>query len=193
MVTTFGRAGIDENNTLKKQTDTRNADVGFIKPFAGNTVPDGYLYCDGSAVSRTTYSELFAAIGTIYGAGDGSTTFNVPDLRGYFLRGDGGTNSAALGTAQGDAIREIAGTFGMRSFGSFTNPSPDHHLLFTNADMGATPFAFNNGIQGGTGAIVQELGSETGSQTGDFRASRVVPTAADNRPSNFSMKYCISY
>ena len=53
---------------------------GMIKPFAGTTVPTGYLLCDGSAVSRTTYADLFAAIGTTYGSGDGSTTFNLPDL-----------------------------------------------------------------------------------------------------------------
>lgn len=54
---------------------------GMIKPFAGTTIPTGYLLCDGSAVSRTTYANLFAAIGTTYGSGDGSTTFNLPDYR----------------------------------------------------------------------------------------------------------------
>lgn len=53
---------------------------GMIKPFAGTTVPTGYLLCDGSAVSRTTYADLFAAIGTTYGSGDGSTTFNLPNF-----------------------------------------------------------------------------------------------------------------
>lgn len=52
---------------------------GMIVPCAGNTVQDGYLLCDGSAISRTLYPELFAAIGTTYGAGDGSTTFNLPN------------------------------------------------------------------------------------------------------------------
>ena len=53
--------------------------TGTILPFAGTTAPSGYLLCDGSAISRTTYADLFAVIGTIYGTGDGSTTFNVPD------------------------------------------------------------------------------------------------------------------
>lgn len=56
--------------------------AGSIFMFAGSTAPSGYLMCDGSAVSRTTYSNLFAAIGTRYGTGDGSTTFNLPDLSG---------------------------------------------------------------------------------------------------------------
>lgn len=52
---------------------------GFIAPFAGSTAPAGWLVCDGSAVSRTTYAKLFAVIGTTYGAGDGNSTFNLPD------------------------------------------------------------------------------------------------------------------
>lgn len=60
---------------------------GIIMPFAGTTTPTGYLICDGSAVSRVTYAALFAAIGTNWGVGDGSTTFNLPDLRGRFMRG----------------------------------------------------------------------------------------------------------
>ena len=51
---------------------------GFVCPFAGTTAPDGWLICDGSAVSRTTYADLFAVIGTTYGAGDGNSTFNLP-------------------------------------------------------------------------------------------------------------------
>jgi len=55
---------------------------GVVAPYAGSAAPEGWLLCDGSAVSRTTYAGLFAVIGTTYGSGDGSTTFNLPDLRG---------------------------------------------------------------------------------------------------------------
>lgn len=66
--------------------------AGVIVAFGGTVAPSGYLLCNGQAVSRTTYADLYAAIGTAYGSGNGSTTFNVPDLRGRFLRGvDGGT------------------------------------------------------------------------------------------------------
>lgn len=58
-----------------------NAPIGAIFPFGGSSAPSGYLMCDGAAVSRTDYSALFAVIGTSFGAGDGSTTFNLPDLR----------------------------------------------------------------------------------------------------------------
>lgn len=61
--------------------------AGFVAPFAGAALPDGWLACDGSAVSRSQYPELYAAIGTAYGAGDGSTTFNVPELRARFVLG----------------------------------------------------------------------------------------------------------
>lgn len=63
------------------------APVGSIISLGKSSVPSGYLACNGDAVSRTTYADLFAEIGTTHGEGDGSTTFNVPDLRGRFLRG----------------------------------------------------------------------------------------------------------
>jgi microcystin-dependent protein len=62
---------------------------GIIFPYAGSSAPTGFLLCDGSAVSRTTYADLYALIGTTYGAGNGSTTFNVPDLRGSVIVGAG--------------------------------------------------------------------------------------------------------
>jgi hypothetical protein len=65
---------------------------GTVIAFAGATIPAGWKLCDGSQISRTTYSKLFNAIGTSWGSGDGTTTFHLPDLRGRFLRGvDGGT------------------------------------------------------------------------------------------------------
>lgn len=70
---------------------------GTVLPYAGSSAPTGFLMCDGAAVSRTTYADLFAVISTTFGAGDGSTTFNVPDLRGRFAIGVGtGGKSIAL-------------------------------------------------------------------------------------------------
>lgn len=68
-------------NEIKTVVNTNDI-VGSITMYGGSTVPSGYLLCDGQAVSRTTYSDLFDVIGTTYGAGDGSTTFNVPNLKG---------------------------------------------------------------------------------------------------------------
>ncbi len=77
-----------------------NAFTGVILPYAGTSAPTGFLLCDGSAVSRTTYSALFAITGTAYGVGNGSTTFNVPDLRSSFPLG-GGTARTRVMTFDG--------------------------------------------------------------------------------------------
>lgn len=61
--------------------------TGTVLPFAGVNAPTGYLFCDGDAISRTTYSSLFDVIETTYGVGDNSTTFNIPDLRGRVIAG----------------------------------------------------------------------------------------------------------
>ena len=72
----------DDNMNEIKDTINTNTPVGSISLFAGATAPTGWLICDGSAVSRTTYANLFSVIGTTYGTGDGSTTFNIPNLKG---------------------------------------------------------------------------------------------------------------
>ena len=83
--------------------------AGSVIAFAGATAPSGYLTCDGSAVSRATYANLFAAIGTVNGVGDASTTFNLPDLRGRFLRGYSDQSSTDVDRATRTAA--VAGTF----------------------------------------------------------------------------------
>ena len=75
--------------------------AGVIIPFAGTSVPSGYLLCNGALVSRTTYADLFAAVGTLYGAGDGSTTFALPDLRDRVLQGSSATHAAGSYIAAG--------------------------------------------------------------------------------------------
>lgn len=84
--------------------------AGTVAHFAASATPPGWLNCNGAAVSRATYAALFAAIGTTYGVGDGSTTFNVPDLRGEFIRGlDNGRGvdpARAIGSAQLDALQQ---------------------------------------------------------------------------------------
>lgn len=75
--------------------------AGIVIPFGGATAPEGWLLCDGSAVSRADYADLFTAIGTTYGSGDGSTTFNLPDLSGRVVIGV--SQSHALGTTGGEA------------------------------------------------------------------------------------------
>jgi microcystin-dependent protein len=84
-------------------------DVGQVATFAMSTAPAGWLKANGATVSRTAYAALFTAIGTTFGAGDGSTTFLLPDLRGEFIRGwddgRGVDTGRAIGTAQGFATQ----------------------------------------------------------------------------------------
>ena len=84
------------------------APSGMIAYFAGQTAPAGWLKANGAAVSRTAYARLFAAVGTTYGAGDGKTTFNLPDLRGEFLRGwddaRGIDTGRAFGSVQAQSV-----------------------------------------------------------------------------------------
>lgn len=96
----------------KEQIDsgaTAGYPVGSIITWPGTTPPTRHLLCQGQAVSRTTYAGVFAVCGTIYGAGDGGSTFNLPDLRGEFVRGFDATRGVdpgrALGSAQADAFR----------------------------------------------------------------------------------------
>jgi microcystin-dependent protein len=87
-------------------------DTGEVKPFAGTAAPAGYLLCFGQAISRTNYVGLFTVLGTTYGAGDGSTTFNLPDLRGRVAAGldnMGGSAAGRLSAVIGGTILGAAG------------------------------------------------------------------------------------
>ena len=86
--------------------------IGAIQAYGGATAPAGWLMCDGSAVSRSAYSELYVAIGTTFGEGDGSTTFNLPDLRGRTIQGVGtlGTETYTLGDSKDAGLPNITGS-----------------------------------------------------------------------------------
>jgi microcystin-dependent protein len=87
-------------------------DTGEVKPFAGTTAPAGYLLCFGQAISRTAYAGLFAVLSTTYGVGDGSTTFNLPDLRGRVAAGKddmGGSSAGRLPNSGGTVLGAASG------------------------------------------------------------------------------------
>ena len=102
-----------DNSTKIATTEFVNAKVsvgtptGVVQAFAGSATPQGWLLCDGSAVSRTTYAALFAVIGTTYGAGNGSTTFTLPNLVDKFVEG-----SATAGTVKSAGLPNITGSIG---------------------------------------------------------------------------------
>ena len=102
-------------STLQAAIDAIVADIGAtnyigdIKASVQTANHGKWLLCDGQAVSRSTYSDLFTLIGENFGAGDGSTTFNVPDYRGKFLRGLGGDSAADIYTTQAEGLPNITG------------------------------------------------------------------------------------
>ena len=101
--------------------------TGVIQMYAGSTAPSGWLICNGQAVSRTTYAALFAVIGTTYGAGDGSTTFNIPNLVNKTVRGSnslgktGGADTVTLSTANMPAHSHGGGSLSATSNGAHTH------------------------------------------------------------------------
>ena len=86
------------------QDITNRSEVGKIQPWGKATAPAGYVLCDGAAISRTDYADLFAVISTTYGAGNGSTTFNVPDLKGKMPQGYESGNYAMAGTGGANTV-----------------------------------------------------------------------------------------
>ena len=86
------------------QDIVNRSEVGAIKPWTKATAPAGYLLCDGAAISRTDYADLFAVISTTYGAGNGSTTFNVPNLEGKMPQGYDGSTYALAGTGGANTV-----------------------------------------------------------------------------------------
>lgn len=147
------RIGWSLGSTLIAQVDSTTlgaflfAAPGDVVVTASSSAPPGTLKMDGSAVSRTGYAELFAKIGTTYGAGDGSTSFNVPDARGEFIRGwDNGRGidaGRAIGTSQADSVRSVG------IFAESGNP------------FSAGGGAGNGYLRTGSGSAVIPAGTET--------------------------------
>jgi microcystin-dependent protein len=119
-------AATDMNNIA----NVLNSLTGVVLPFAGSTAPAGWLLCFGQAISRTTYATLFAVIGTTYGTGDGSTTFNLPDLRGRIAPGQdnmGGTAAGRLTGVTGSVVGTTLGaTGGEETHNLSANEMPSH-------------------------------------------------------------------
>jgi microcystin-dependent protein len=174
---------------------------------AAATAPAGWLVCDGSAVSRTTYAGLFAAIGINFGGGDGIATFNLPDLRGRFVRGwdngagrdpdattraasaAGGPTGDAVGTFQGDAFRA-------HNHNGATAPTDLSHTHTMPTQAGLA--------QGGTGFTGQMYSANSGQAASTMTTSgaslnmnhtHTIATNGGNetRPANVTLNYIIKY
>lgn len=144
-------------------TDYLGVTPGMIFDYAGTSAPSGYLACDGSAISRTTYSALFAAIGTTWGAGDGSTTFNLPDLRRRTTIGAGGTAVSGPTNAVGAVGGEEAHTLTLAELAAHnhgTNESPHTHANTLTDPTHSHNWGHNN--QNGAGAGAGNYGGTSG-------------------------------
>ena len=183
--------------------------TGAIMPFAMNSAPSGWLAADGTAVSRTTYATLFAAIGTTYGTGNGSTTFNLPDLRGIFVRGinsqtiSGVTYSGGtLGTKQGDSVGPhthsasvgnhqhniIANATGSNA--PYTSINIDNNdYLAARAESSSTP-DWSYTLRGISTTATLGLTSSNGAQT-ITTSSQSPASTTETRPANIALLYCI--
>lgn len=148
----------DKLNLVAGSTNFSDAPVGAIFPFGGTDIPISFLLCDGSAVSRTDYEDLFNVIGTAFGTGDGSTTFNLPDLREAVPKGAGLTGKTvgahldadglAVGEFLDDQIQEhthtVRNASGSSEYGATLNGQVT--VLYSNGQSGG----INSGRKGAT-------------------------------------------
>ena len=142
---------------------------GTIIQFAGKTIPDGYLSCNGALVSRTQFADLFAAIGTTWGTGDGKTTFKLPNMHHRFLEGT--TTTSEVGTYVEAGLPNITGSFFGRYGGYYSGAFTANSSYKSDAWAGTDP-----------------------NPTSDFRASRsssVYGAASTVQPASTRMLLCI--
>jgi microcystin-dependent protein len=140
--------------------------TGTVVAFANTTAPTGFLKCNGATISRTTYADLFAAIGTVFGAGNGSTTFTIPDLRGEFVRGWDDARAVDTGRA--------IGSYQGGNVGSHT-----HNVTMYRYSINyQAHYSPNNNAHG---EYTFTATTDAGTQTGE------------TRPRNVALLYCIKY
>jgi len=157
-----------EIGTLNQTSNTFSGGTpaGAVTAFAMSTAPSGWLKCNGAAVSRTTYAALFSAIGTTYGSGDGSTTFNLPDLRGEFVRGwddsRGVDSGRTMGSTQADELK-----------------SHNHFIDLQSTDE--------------DGFAYQARFSRSSSSLANFDVYTDNTGGDETRPRNVALNYCIKY
>ena len=140
--------------------------TGAILAYGAVTAPSGYVLCDGSAIDRTVYAALFAVLGTTYGAGDGSSTFNVPDMRQRFVLGKATSGTGAALGATGGAI-------------DHTHTGPSHTHTYTGTT--SVESADTSAVQGGSG-VTSPIVNHTHTAAGTTAASGTGATGSNNGP-----------
>ena len=132
-------------------TSVEGVNTGIIIPWSSASIPSGFLQCDGSNVSRSTYSALFAVVGTVYGAGDGSTTFGLPDLQ----------DRCVLSKSNNKALASTGGAENVTCSGNVSVTASAANATLSTAQLASHTHAF--GAQNSGPAIYFEPGSTSGS------------------------------
>ena len=179
--------------------------IGMIQPFGMAAAPAGWLICDGTAVSRTTYARLFAVISTTWGNGDGSTTFGLPRLQGLFLKGSG-----THGTSQmGNTNAYQGGNIGTRSFDQkqefqLSDQSnlvkiggPQYLAGFVGRTIGSHGHAFRTGFfhydhtQGGNSPFSSQFSHHGGISSTDNTLGGTKRVGGECKPFSAAVEYMI--
>lgn len=212
-LTAFARTLLDDADAAALCTTIGlswcNNSYGMVAAFAANVTPTGWLKCNGAAVSRTTYANLFARIGTTYGAGDGSTTFNLPDLRGETIRGwddaRGVDSGRVIGSWQDgqNKSHDHTGTTSSDTHThtwSGTTSSDSHTHTLTIYQGGGSlvgkPAAADTTSNYGSGTTSSNSHAHTVSGTTSYNAHTHTINAdggTEVRVRNVAMNYCIKY
>lgn len=160
------RANLD----IFSKSETRQlAPAGLVAYFGRTTAPTGWMKANGAAVSRTTYADLFAAIGTTFGAGDGVNTFNLPDMRGEFARGADDGRGVDAGRTVGSIQAAYAGS----------------------NTFSVSTFTVNNGSSAVITDAITVNGTTIGQQGSETKTVNVTP--GDSRPRNIALLACIKF
>jgi len=155
--------------------------AGIVAPFAGTAAPSGWLACNGANVSRVDYATLFAAIGTTWGAGDGTTTFTLPDLRGAFVRGSG---TSALDPSSPRAVGSFQAEAYLNHSHGVTDPTHSHTYSTNSSTSQAT---------GGSGSEYFRNAStySTGAASTGISVNTSTTGGTETRPDNYALLYII--
>jgi microcystin-dependent protein len=150
--------------------------VGTVKAIGGSKAPDGWLFCDGAAISRTTYAALFAIIGTTYGAGNGTTTFNLPNMRLH-----GGTLAVSV-YGNGKSIGITDGYSTLYSARSGVASAQNWSYVTTNGNVGTT-----DGTAGSIATAKTRFGLSTSASLSGLEGSATINNSTQ------TMKLIIKY